>query len=51
MQSDIKTTNNLIEKIKYLYMPPGWNHRDGGVLAKDIRNEALKNLKNNTTQV
>ncbi len=38
--SDIKTAPRFIDKIKYLIMPPGWNHIDGGKMAKEYRSEA-----------
>ncbi|WP_372364452.1 sterol desaturase family protein [Candidatus Uabimicrobium sp. HlEnr_7] len=38
---DIKSTNNIVHKLKYLLMPPGWNHIDGGITAKDIREKIL----------
>ncbi len=47
--SDIKTANKLTDKLKYLFMPPGWNHVDGGILAHELRQKALKDL-NGTKQ-
>ena len=38
---DIKSTSKFSEKIKYIIMPPGWNHIDGGTLANEIRSNAL----------
>lgn len=39
--NDIKRAPKLRDKIKYLFMPPGWNHQTGGITAKDIRKQAL----------
>ena len=33
---------NIINKLKYLYKPPGWKHDNTGVLSSDIR-EKWKN--------
>jgi len=38
---DVKSTSSITNKIKYFVKPPGWNHVDGGVLAKEIREKAL----------
>ena len=46
---DIKSTNSLWNKLKYLIMPPGWNHIDGGITAKDIRSKILLGSKAETT--
>lgn len=43
--NDIKSTNCLRFKLKYMLMPPGWNHHTGGVTADTIRKEALYNKK------
>ncbi|CAL2085157.1 alkylglycerol monooxygenase [Tenacibaculum sp. 190524A05c] len=37
---DVKNAPTIIDKIKYLLMPPGWNHIDGGKRAKSYREEA-----------
>lgn len=42
---DVKSAPRWIDKVKYLYKPPGWNHLDGGKTAKQIRREALAELK------
>ncbi len=39
---DVKNAPTLIDKIKYIFMPPGWNHIDGGKKAKYYRDLALK---------
>ncbi|MCO7184338.1 sterol desaturase family protein [Tenacibaculum sp. XPcli2-G] len=39
---DIKKAPTLLDKVKYLFMPPGWNHIDGGKKAKEYRDEAWK---------
>ncbi len=40
---DVKNTPKLSDKIKYLFMSPGWNHIDGGKKAKAYRDNAWKN--------
>lgn len=42
---DIKSTDQWQYKIKYLFMPPGWNHIDGGLTAKKIRFNILEKKK------
>ncbi|MFM1875598.1 MAG: hypothetical protein RL266_1335 [Bacteroidota bacterium] len=37
---DLNSTNSFSDKMKYIFMPPGWNHIDGGKLAEDFRNAA-----------
>jgi len=44
--TDIVNAPTFLDKIKYIYKPPGWNHIDGGKLAEVFREEAL--LKINT---
>ena len=44
---DIRAADRLTDKLKYLFMPPGWNHIDGGTRAKDIRMKSLAELKEN----
>jgi sterol desaturase/sphingolipid hydroxylase (fatty acid hydroxylase superfamily) len=39
---DVKNAPTIIDKIKYLLMPPGWNHIDGGKKAERYREEAWK---------
>jgi sterol desaturase/sphingolipid hydroxylase (fatty acid hydroxylase superfamily) len=41
---DIKSTNKLSDKLKYVFMPPGWNHIDGGTTAKKLRKVALEKV-------
>lgn len=43
---DMKTAPKFKDKIKYLIMPPGWNHIDGGKMAKEYREEAWIQDKN-----
>lgn len=38
---DIRSTPSILNKLRYLVKPPGWNHRDGGLMALDIRKKAL----------
>ncbi|MDY8135935.1 sterol desaturase family protein [Aquimarina sp. 2201CG5-10] len=38
--SDMKSAPKWSDKLKYLIMPPGWNHIDGGKKADDYRAEA-----------
>lgn len=46
---DVKNAPTLLDKIKYIIMPPGWNHIDGGKLAGVFRGEALaKRQKTNS---
>ncbi|NSL86002.1 sterol desaturase family protein [Chitinophaga sp. Mgbs1] len=40
--SDIVRAPRLTDKIKYIIMPPGWNHIDGGKMASAYRLEAEK---------
>lgn len=37
---DIRNAPGIVNKLKYVFYPPGWNHLDGGVLAKDLRKKA-----------
>lgn len=39
---DIKNAPTLLDKIKYIFMPPGWNHIDGGKKARYYREKAKK---------
>lgn len=43
--NDVKAAPRWLDKVKYIFYPPGWNHIDGGKLAHVYRNEALKELK------
>ncbi|WP_108808535.1 sterol desaturase family protein [Aquimarina spinulae] len=45
LYNDMKSAPNWIDKIKYLYKPPGWNHLDTGEMAVDLRKEAIKEHK------
>lgn len=42
---DIRATPKLTDKIKYLFMPPGWHPNATGKTAKMYRNHAVKELK------
>ncbi|KAB8029812.1 sterol desaturase family protein [Fluviispira multicolorata] len=43
---DIKSANQIRDKVKYLYKPPGWNHLGTGKISRDLQNEYYyKNLK------
>lgn len=42
---DIKTAPKLSDKVKYIIMPPGWNHIDGGKDAKEFRDAAWNERK------
>jgi sterol desaturase/sphingolipid hydroxylase (fatty acid hydroxylase superfamily) len=48
---DIRSAPRLSDKIKYLIMPPGWNHIDGGKMAASYRTEAWKEYKTNNPQI
>jgi len=39
---DIRSSPKLVHKAKYILMPPGWNHLDGGYTAAEARRDALK---------
>ncbi|WPQ61031.1 sterol desaturase family protein [Chitinophaga sancti] len=39
---DIRSAPRLIDKIRYVLKPPGWNHIDGGKMAATYRDEAWK---------
>ncbi|MCW3464208.1 sterol desaturase family protein [Chitinophaga nivalis] len=39
---DIARAPKWKDKLKYLIMPPGWNHIDGGKIAAEYRSEAWK---------
>jgi hypothetical protein len=38
--TDVKNAPTFSDKIKYVFMPPGWNHIDGGIMAKEYRDKA-----------
>ncbi|RBW56754.1 sterol desaturase family protein [Tenacibaculum sp. E3R01] len=38
--SDVVKAPKLLDKVKYVFMPPGWNHLDGGKKAREYRDEA-----------
>jgi len=42
---DVKNAPTLSDKIKYVFMPPGWNHIDGGKKAEAYRAEAWDRRK------
>jgi sterol desaturase/sphingolipid hydroxylase (fatty acid hydroxylase superfamily) len=48
---DIRKAPRLSDKIKYLIMPPGWNHIDGGKMAASYRSEAWKEYEINNPQI
>jgi hypothetical protein len=37
---------SLLNRIKYLYKPPGWTHDGTGKLSNDLRNEWIKKQSN-----
>lgn len=39
---DVRSADSLMNKLRYIFLPPGWNHIDGGTLAEDFRNAAKK---------
>ncbi|WP_190808822.1 sterol desaturase family protein [Flagellimonas sp. S3867] len=43
---DVVGAPGLMNKLRYLVMPPGWNHTGEHKTAKLVRNEYLKNLPN-----
>lgn len=43
---DVKTAPTIKDKINYIFMPPGWNHVDGGKKAQVYREEAWRNKSN-----
>ncbi|SEC00507.1 Sterol desaturase/sphingolipid hydroxylase, fatty acid hydroxylase superfamily [Tenacibaculum sp. MAR_2009_124] len=42
---DIVKAPTFLDKLKYIFKPPGWNHIDGGKLAESFREEALRERK------
>lgn len=42
---DVKNTPRWLDKLKYVFKPPGWNHIDGGILASEMRAIALNRWK------
>jgi sterol desaturase/sphingolipid hydroxylase (fatty acid hydroxylase superfamily) len=36
----MRSTNKFSDKLKYLYMPPGWNHKGVGTSTKELRVKA-----------
>ncbi|TCI90373.1 sterol desaturase family protein [Tenacibaculum sp. M341] len=42
---DVKRAPTFTDKMKYIFMPPGWNHIDGGKKAEVYREEAWKERK------
>jgi sterol desaturase/sphingolipid hydroxylase (fatty acid hydroxylase superfamily) len=40
--NDMSTAPRLIDKLKYIIMPPGWNHINGGKMAGSYRSEGWK---------
>ncbi|WP_211092797.1 sterol desaturase family protein [Chitinophaga varians] len=43
--TDVKQAPGLKNKLKYIIMPPGWNHIDGGKMAAAYRAEGWKVLR------
>ncbi len=43
---DIKVAPTIKDKVNYIFMPPGWNHIDGGKKAQIYREEAWRNKSN-----
>lgn len=48
---DMKAAPKLTDKIKYVVMPPGWNHIDGGKKAGEYRSEAWAKNKQLTHKI
>ena len=46
---DIKSTKSIINKLKYLFMPPGWSHKGETISAKKLREEALLEIQKRRT--
>jgi len=42
---DIRAANSLVDKVKYIIMPPGWNHNGNSVLADELRKAALSKME------
>ncbi|CAM1344989.1 sterol desaturase family protein [Tenacibaculum amylolyticum] len=42
---DVKNAPTILDSLKYIFMPPGWNHINGGRKAKSYRDEAWKKRK------
>lgn len=42
--SDIRAAPRFADKVKYVFMPPGWSPDNGGKTANNYRNDALKEL-------
>jgi sterol desaturase/sphingolipid hydroxylase (fatty acid hydroxylase superfamily) len=42
---DVRAAPGWTDKLRYLFKPPGWNHRDGGKLGSTLRKEALMQKK------
>jgi hypothetical protein len=43
--TDVKQAPGLKNKLKYIIMPPGWNHINGGKMAAEYRAEGWKVLR------
>ena len=39
---DIQSAERPLDKLRYIFLPPGWNHVDGGIMADDLRKAALQ---------
>ena len=47
--NDVKSTKNIINKLKYLIMPPGWSHKGETISANVLRQEALLEIQKRRT--
>jgi hypothetical protein len=43
--TDVRRAPGLKNKLKYIFMAPGWNHIDGGKMAAEYRAEGWKALR------
>ncbi len=44
LAKDVWDAPGIINKLKYVFMPPGWSHTGNHKLAQDLRREAIKSL-------
>jgi hypothetical protein len=47
LAKDVAKAPGLINKIKYIFMPPGWNHLGQHETAKIVRENYFKNEESN----